>query len=236
MEWKKMLSAEKIKEWKEKILIIVLAGILLLVILLPVEQGDGKAGMWGRETGEQEKEKQQTGAEVEEDRRQDCLIQTEKGAAGEERGAFQPANSYGAESGIQSYTELLEKRLARTLSYMDGVGAVKVMITVEDSGMKIVGKDIPNSRNITTENDSEGGSRSINEYESSETTIYVTDGEGRQLPYIINEKQPEITGIVVVAQGGGNPETVKNITEAIEALFGVEPHKIKVVRMTSLEK
>mgnify|MGYP006875711212 CR=1 FL=1 len=37
--------------------------------------------------------------------------------------------------------------------------------------------------------------------------------------------------VTVVAQGGGNAVVQKNITDVIQALFGVEAHKIKVVKM-----
>ena len=49
---------------------------------------------------------------------------------------------------------------------------------------------------------------------------------------MIEELEPEIQGVVVVAEGGDNPVVVQNITEAVMALFGVEVHKIKVMKMS----
>ncbi len=46
------------------------------------------------------------------------------------------------------------------------------------------------------------------------------------------ENMPEIEGVVVVAQGGGEPTVVSEITSAIEALLGVPAHKIKVLKMS----
>lgn len=43
---------------------------------------------------------------------------------------------------------------------------------------------------------------------------------------------PEIEGVLVIAQGGENAVVVQNITEAIQALFGVEAHKIKIMKRT----
>lgn len=42
---------------------------------------------------------------------------------------------------------------------------------------------------------------------------------------------PKVSGIMIVAAGAGNPVVVKDITEACEALFSLDAHKIKVVRM-----
>ncbi len=44
---------------------------------------------------------------------------------------------------------------------------------------------------------------------------------------------PSVKGVVVSAQGGGNAKTAENISEAIQALFGIEAHKIKIVKMIS---
>ena len=38
-------------------------------------------------------------------------------------------------------------------------------------------------------------------------------------------------GVLVVAEGGGDAKIVKNISDAVLALFSVEAHKIKVVKM-----
>lgn len=40
-----------------------------------------------------------------------------------------------------------------------------------------------------------------------------------------------VEGIMVVAEGADNPIVVKDIMEACEALFSLEAHKIKIVRM-----
>lgn len=227
MKWKSKLSAEQIKIWKERILILVLSGVLLLVIFLPVEKADsgmwGSGGILGETEGETAQEPGQGGTDEE----------------GKDTAMRQGADESGYDmtvTGADSYVETLELRLAKTLSCMDGVGAVKVMITLRDGGEEIVEKDMPSSRSITTENDGDGGSRNVNEYEGEEVTIYYTESDGSQTPYVVNRKEPQIGGIVVVAQGGGNKKTAAEITGAIEALFDIEPHKIKVVRMTTLGK
>ena len=105
------------------------------------------------------------------------------------------------------------------------------MITKKSSGEKIVEKDTPVTDQSTKEEDSEGGSRSVEEHTLGEETVYTQDGGGGQTPYVVEELEPEIAGVVVVAQGGDNSVVVQNITEAVMALFGVEAHKIKVMKM-----
>ena len=50
-------------------------------------------------------------------------------------------------------------------------------------------------------------------------------------PYIIKKIEPQVNGVLVVAEGGDNPEVKKEIIETIQVLFGVELHKIKVMKL-----
>ena len=43
--------------------------------------------------------------------------------------------------------------------------------------------------------------------------------------------KPEIEGVLIIADGGGNSAVVQNISEAVLALFRLEAHKIKVMKM-----
>lgn len=129
------------------------------------------------------------------------------------------------------YCLRLEQRIEELLSQMDGVGKVQAMVTLVTSKELIVEKDEPVTRNTITESDGEGGTRSTNESSFDYETIYETDAQGNKIPYVIKQIEPEIQGITVVAQGGGNAVVQKNISEVLEALFHVEAHKIKVVKM-----
>ena len=135
------------------------------------------------------------------------------------------------DDGDGSYTQEVENRLEALLSSMDGVGEVKVMVTLSSSVEQVVEKDVPYSMDTTKETDSAGGSRDVVNSKQEETTVYVTDQAGNKTPYISKTLEPAIEGVTVVAQGGGNAVVQKNITDVIQALFGVEAHKIKVVKM-----
>lgn len=132
----------------------------------------------------------------------------------------------------EEYEEYLEQRVARTLEYVEGVGKAEVMITLKSSGQKIIEKDQKNSSQKTNEEDSSGGSRSVQDNTTDKTSIYEQGADGSQSPYVSKELTPEIAGVVVIAEGGDNAVVVQNITEAIQALFGVEAHKIKIMKRT----
>lgn len=129
------------------------------------------------------------------------------------------------------YVSALENRVEDFLINMEGVGEAQVMITLKASEEFIVEKDIPTIRNSITETDSTGGSRNTNDMQSQEETVYTINENGDKIPYVIQTKEPEIEGITIAAQGGGNPIVQKNISDVIQALFHIEVHKIKVVKM-----
>lgn len=213
---KKKRSGEPSKEgggiWnkigKDRLAICILGGLLLFVIALPVEKKQEKTKPFASEASETQKEAEKDVSEKEEQ-----TVGEDWDMEGEEYGA------------------LLSKQVEDILKYMEGVGRVRVLVTMETSKEAIVEKDSPYSRTNTLETDSEGGSRNISDMENQEETVYITDSQGNKTPYVVKEMAPLVKGVVVVAEGGGKDEVKESITEALVALFDLEPHKIKVVKM-----
>ncbi len=56
---------------------------------------------------------------------------------------------------------------------------------------------------------------------SGENSVSFYSGEG----------VPEVEGVLIVAQGAGNSVVERNIQQAVMALFSVEAHKIKIMKM-----
>lgn len=133
---------------------------------------------------------------------------------------------------LSSYTRTwqLENRLQQILSQVAGIGKVQVMLTLKSEGKKIIEKDIEQSQG-KEENQAEGTLTVSDQVSSSESTVYQRDSQGNENPYVTEELEPEIAGVLVIAQGAGNASVVAEITEAVMALFGVEAHKIKVMKM-----
>ena len=214
-EWNfKILKQNVIK--KDNMIILILTGVLLLVIAWPVEENTEKnsnmSDLWGNQNVNMNKTtKENLGTMKEID---DSTILVSEELQEEEY-----------------IVQRLEERLEAILSAMQGVGKVEVMITLASQGEKIVEKDIPLERSNILENDAEGGSRSTSEMYSNEETVYTVNSQGDKIPYVTKETSVEVAGVSVVAQGGDQVLVQKNISEVIQALFGIEEHKIKVVKM-----
>ncbi len=130
------------------------------------------------------------------------------------------------------YVAMLERKLELFLINVDGIGNVKVMITLEDYGEKVVLTEKPYSKSEQKDTDSQGGTGTKTEYSQEEQVVYEKDSQGNEIPYVVKNKQPAIKGIAVIAQGGNDANMVVKITDLIEALFGVSPHKISVIGMS----
>ena len=128
------------------------------------------------------------------------------------------------------YERYLEEKTSRILEDVEGVGEVTVMITLKSDGQKIIEKDQSSSSQSADEEDSGGGTRSVEDQSSDKTSIYEQTADGSSTPYVSKELAPEVEGVVVIADGGDNAVVAQNITEAVQALFGVEAHKIKIMK------
>ncbi len=136
-----------------------------------------------------------------------------------------------SESGRDTYRKSLERQLEQTLAAVDGVGKVKVMITLKDTGESVVEKDRTRTEEQTKEADGQGLNRENSAVSSQEASVYIRDGTQQESPFVTKEINPKVEGVLVVAEGGENSIVIKNISEAILALFPIEAHKIKVVKM-----
>lgn len=145
---------------------------------------------------------------------------------------MQNTSSESPSDSTEAYEEYLEKRVANALEYVEGVGRAEVIITLKSTGQKVVEKDQNTTSQTTSEEDSQGGTRTTEDRTSDKTSVYEQQSDGTQMPYVSKELTPEIEGVVVIADGGDNAVVVQNITEAVQALFGVEAHKIKIMKRT----
>ena len=114
-----------------------------------------------------------------------------------------------------------ERRLVNALKHVEGVGKVKVMITVNSSKEAVVNKDSP------YEQSSSEKEKTVKE---DEQTVLVEE-DGKKVPYVIKEVEPVVEGVVVVAQGGGNDIIKNQIVEAVSVLFHISSYKVKVLKM-----
>ena len=219
----------KFKSWKgkDKWLFLLIIGVIFCILAFPADKlsqktfADGKTG------------------HMAEDRTGDLAAKTSgtKGADSAMAGAMDLAagdslqkDAVMAAADVKdSYEAELERRVKEILKNVDGVGQVDVMIVLKSSSEKVVHVDGSSSRSMTEEQDGSGGTRRIESEEQGQSTIMMSNGGGN-MPIIEKELRPEISGIIISAEGGGKLSVKAEISAAMEALFGLPAHKIKVLK------
>ena len=195
---------------KDQLLIMVLCGILLCIIALPIGGTDSGSGFFGKTSN-----KSDSGYDIVENNNQDTSERTTGTSADYDL----------------SYISYWEEKLKQSLSCIDGVGEVEVLITLKESEERVPEKDIPEEIKETVETDAEGGNRTIMEKSLKESTIYTVNEAGQNVPYVSKVIQPVVEGVVVIAQGGDSDTVKLNIIETIKVLFAIDVNKIRVVKM-----
>lgn len=125
---------------------------------------------------------------------------------------------------ISSDTEM-EDRLKRVLSKVDGVGDVDVIINYESTAERVPA--FSEDRQV---------SKSDSQDTSSETTseksdIATVQGNGASEALIVKENQPEVRGVIVVAQGAEDISVRMNLLNAVTTLLNVSADKVEILKM-----
>ncbi len=212
-EWKKIkercLNAMKEKGFgrvrAEQMVLLILAGILLLILTPDLPGRKEKRGKDSADPISQEIAGGQTGGEKE--------------------------NFAYAGQLCEDYRRELEEELEELLKSLDGAGEVRVMVTLAGTEKRIVLTKEKRNTQKTIEKDKNGGMREKEEVAGEEEVICSGLQGEKGMPYVIQMRCPEVEGIVVLAEGAGKGRVRSDITEAIQALFHLEAHKIKVLKM-----
>lgn len=129
----------------------------------------------------------------------------------------------------EDYGKALESQLEEILSKVDGVGKIKVMITLKNSKEQVINKDTSYQSNRTYE-ETDGEKNENEVVEQGEETILV-QMDGNQIPYVVKEYSPTVEGVLIITQGGDDPNIKAALIEASTVLLNVPSHKVSVLKM-----
>lgn len=121
----------------------------------------------------------------------------------------------------------LDKKLAYTLSKMQGVGEVTVQITYKSEGRKEYAVDTQRTDRTNVE-ESEGTRLQTTETQA-QTTIVQQNQSGMQQALLVESFAPEIVGVLVVAEGAEDALVREALYQAVGALLQVPMHQIMIV-------
>lgn len=132
-----------------------------------------------------------------------------------------------AQFDLAEYTAGAENRLKTILSGIKGAGHVDVMLSFETVNEKVLAK---NSRNENTSDTEEN--KKVSSSGSEESILIYGSGSGEQ-PFVIKERLPSPSGVLVLSSGAGDETVRLELYEAVKALYGISGHRIKVAQFMS---
>ena len=117
----------------------------------------------------------------------------------------------------------LQEEMEEILSSLDGVGHLKLMLTVDGGSAYELARDEAQTQKRSGENTGE-------RTQKSETVVL---GSGASAEVVVTRSRfPAFIGALVVCEGGDRAEVRLRVTQAVTALTGLSSERITVVKGT----
>lgn len=116
-------------------------------------------------------------------------------------------------------TDGLEERLSSILSEIDGAGEVKVMITYVSTSEQVTAST--NNSHTTTTNGTNGQT-------TTTTTTTSSPIISNSQVIVLQEKMPEVKGVIIVADGASNVKVRLSLLQATSTVLGVNANSIQI--------
>ncbi|ANC77817.1 stage III sporulation protein AG [Fictibacillus nanhaiensis] len=128
---------------------------------------------------------------------------------------------------IKTYEDRYSNELKDLLEQMQGVGKVSVWVELSTTEKKEFVTDDSTQSQTTSENDKNGGKRTIEDQKIDEKVVIISN-DGREEPIIVTTEKPKIKGVAVLAQGAENIQTKSMIIELVKKVFDIGSDQIFV--------
>lgn len=125
-----------------------------------------------------------------------------------------------SEESFAEYKSNMENDLRKIISDIKGAGKVSVMITLGDNG---------NTYFATDETDSTSERNGEKSREKQTRHILKSVASNVDEPLVRGKTPPQISGVLICAEGADDAKVKNNIVCAVEALVGVKSHRVEVL-------
>lgn len=113
--------------------------------------------------------------------------------------------------------QALERRITTLLRQVEGVGACRVMVTLENGTQAVYAADTVSSTDAD-------GSASLSEH-------YLTvDTDSGPAGLLLTRIQPTVKGVAVVCEGGGDAAVCQRVIQVVATAFHISERRVCVVK------
>ena len=132
---------------------------------------------------------------------------------------------------LTTYAQQTEQRLAEILKQVKGVGAVHVMVTLENGvEYRYAADEKQSGDSVFTYADGSAALSKVQEKEDRQQSYILVDSTGGKKPLVLTELSPRVKGVVVVCSGAGNPVIRQRVTDAVTTALGVTSLQVCVIQ------
>ncbi len=117
-----------------------------------------------------------------------------------------------------------EREIEKALSSSNGVGRVKVMLSLDSSVENVYAKEARQSSKKQE-------SGVVSEATSDMKPQILSEGSGKQSPVVVKELYPAFRGALVICDGADDISTRVGVIESVSALTGLTSDRISVIKM-----
>ncbi len=133
------------------------------------------------------------------------------------------------------YAQDMEQRLQGMLRQVEGVGEVRVMVTLQNGyGYEYAKTEKVN--NDVMEDVKAADSKKTQEKKVVEESYILIEGANGKEPLVTMELEPEIKGVVVVCEGGDQPAVVGKVVETIKVALDISSTQIAVSKLANAQE
>ncbi len=133
---------------------------------------------------------------------------------------------------MAEYRDNLCEELGNMLASIEGVGKTKIMLTLDGTVRNIYATDNDIQQRETSRKNSsdENADKQSTEKQSC---IVMRQKDGSEQALTVGQLMPKIKGVLVVCEGGADPEICSRITKAVSAALDVTSSHICVTKMNT---
>lgn len=140
----------------------------------------------------------------------------------------QPGAAMLDDDAVARMERAMAANLERILGQVEGAGRVQVQVALAGAVEREYASDQTVNRTTTEERDRSGGSRVVSQVEEADKIVSVQAGRGQEA-LVRRLRRPEVKGVLVVAEGAGDPAVRAALARAVQAAIDVPLYRISVL-------
>lgn len=138
------------------------------------------------------------------------------------------AEEVSATMDVDELEESFKNDLEGMLNKIQGVSEAEVMVNLDSTNIKVYEKNLIKSMQNTDENDTNGGTRQVEDSTEESEVVLVRQGD-KEVPLLTTTEKPEVRGVFVVAKGADHANVKNWMVESVSRVLDVPTHRVSVM-------